>query len=166
MEEVPDHFAPYEPAALKRLMGRYASRENEIDQMLRAGVFVDLYAVVRHSIRASVESYSIKKLEPLHDFCRAAPLAEAGKILAKVQACLELNDSDGIQHEDSGFDWLLLDTKNTRQMKCRPFWRNCKRCRQVPRVQSFDRPSMIWFAHKTASRYRCSDLLVLLAVQA
>ena len=36
------HFAPYEPAALKRLMGRYAPREDELDQMLRAGVFVDL----------------------------------------------------------------------------------------------------------------------------
>ena len=46
-------------------MGRYATRENELDQMLRAGIFVDLYAVVRHSIRASVESYSIKQLEPL-----------------------------------------------------------------------------------------------------
>src|SRR5262249_20243588 len=43
------HYAPYEPAALKRLMGRYASRENEIDRMLRAGLFVDLYAVVRHA---------------------------------------------------------------------------------------------------------------------
>src|SRR5260370_42344074 len=31
------HFAPYEPAALKRLMGRYASREEEIDRMLQAG---------------------------------------------------------------------------------------------------------------------------------
>ena len=36
------HYAPYEPAALKRLMGRYATREDEIDRMLRAGVFVDL----------------------------------------------------------------------------------------------------------------------------
>ena len=104
LEKYPDlhiyHFAPYEPAALKRLMGRYASRENEIDRMLRAGVFVDLYAVIRHGIRASVESYSIKKLEPLYEFSRAAPLAEVGKILAKVQACLELNDSDGIEDED------------------------------------------------------------------
>jgi predicted RecB family nuclease len=30
------HFAPYEPAALKRLMGRYATRENEVDNLLRA----------------------------------------------------------------------------------------------------------------------------------
>lgn len=104
LEKYPDlhiyHFAPYEPAALKRLMGRFATRENEVDRMLRAGLFVDLYAVVRHGIRASVESYSIKKLEPLYEFIRVAPLAEAGKILAKVQACLELNDTEGVQNDD------------------------------------------------------------------
>jgi uncharacterized protein len=47
------HYAPYEPAALKRLMGRYATREEEIDRMLRAGLFVDLYQVVRRGLRAS-----------------------------------------------------------------------------------------------------------------
>lgn len=90
------HFAPYEPAALKRLMGRYATRENEIDRLLRAGVFVDLYAVVRHAIRASVESYSIKKLEPLYAFVRAQDLGEAGNTMAKTQACLELGDTSGV----------------------------------------------------------------------
>jgi predicted RecB family nuclease len=62
------HFAPYEPAAMKRLMGRYATPENEVDNLLRAEIFVNLFAVVRHGIRASVESYSIKKLEPLYSF--------------------------------------------------------------------------------------------------
>lgn len=94
------HFAPYEPTALKRLMGRYATRENEIDELLRAGVFVDLYAVVRHGIRASVESYSIKQLEPLYSFERSVSLPEAGKTLAKVQASLELGDIDGIKDGD------------------------------------------------------------------
>ena len=37
------HFGHYEPSALKRLMGRYATREEEIDELLRAGRFVDLY---------------------------------------------------------------------------------------------------------------------------
>jgi uncharacterized protein len=37
------HYAPYEPSALKRLMGRYATREDEIDRMLRGRLFVDLY---------------------------------------------------------------------------------------------------------------------------
>jgi uncharacterized protein len=94
------HFAPYEPAALKRLMGRYATREDEIDRLLRAGVFVDLFAVVRHSIRASVESYSIKKLEPLYAFKRSEDLSNAGKMLAKVQACLELGDISAITDTD------------------------------------------------------------------
>ena len=56
------HFAPYEPSAMKRLMSRYATREDEVDRMLRAGLFVDLYRVVRGAIRAGVESYSIKEL--------------------------------------------------------------------------------------------------------
>jgi uncharacterized protein len=94
------HYAPYEPAALKRLMGRYATRESEIDHLLRNGVFVDLYAVVRHGIRASVESYSIKKLEPLYNFERCAALADVGRIMAKVQACLELDDHAGIDDQD------------------------------------------------------------------
>ncbi|AMN39051.1 TM0106 family RecB-like putative nuclease [Rhodoplanes sp. Z2-YC6860] len=94
------HFAPYEPAALKRLMGRYATREDELDRLLRSIKFVDLYAVVRHGIRASVESYSIKKLEPLYQFKRQLPLSDAGKTLAKVQACLELGDFDAITEQD------------------------------------------------------------------
>ena len=94
------HFAPYEPAALKRLMGRYATREKEVDDILRAKLFVDLYAVIRHGIRASVESYSIKKLEPLYNYTREAALPEVGPIMAKVQACIELNDLDGISVED------------------------------------------------------------------
>ena len=71
------HYAPYETAALKRLMGRYATREEEIDQMLRAGLFVDLYQVVRRGVRASVESYSIKRLEPFYEFEREVPLSDA-----------------------------------------------------------------------------------------
>lgn len=94
------HYAPYEPSALKRLMGRYASRENEIDRMLRASLFVDLYAIARQSIRASVESYSIKNLEPFYDFQRHVPLAEVRSALSKLQASLELNDAAAIT-EDS-----------------------------------------------------------------
>ena len=57
------HYAPYEPTALKRLMGRYGTREEEVDDLLRRGVLVDLLRAVRQSLRASVESYSIKKME-------------------------------------------------------------------------------------------------------
>lgn len=94
------HYAPYEPAALKRLMGRYASRENEIDNFLRGEVLVDLYAVVRNAIRAGVESYSIKKLEPIYGFERKTGLPDANLALKSLQAGLELGDPASISEED------------------------------------------------------------------
>jgi predicted RecB family nuclease len=104
LKQYPDlhiyHFAPYEPAAMKRLMGRYASRENEVDNFLRAEIFVDLFSVVRHAIRASVESYSIKKLEPLYSFIRSVPLTDVGAVMARTQARLELADPSGIPEAD------------------------------------------------------------------
>ena len=93
------HFAPYEPSALKRLMGRYATKEEEIDRLLRAGVFVDLYHVVRHGVRASVESYSIKHLESFYCFDRDTKLPDANAALANLQANLELNDAPSISDE-------------------------------------------------------------------
>ena len=60
------HYAPYEVTALKRLVQRYGTRADELDRLLRDGVFVDLYGVVRRSVRVSQRSYSIKKLEPLY----------------------------------------------------------------------------------------------------
>jgi len=94
------HYASYEPAALKRLMGRYATREEELDRMLRAGLFVDLYAVVRHAIRAGVESYSIKQLEQFYGLKRSVELPDANRALARVQVCLELADTEGIRDEE------------------------------------------------------------------
>jgi uncharacterized protein len=93
------HYAPYEPSALKRLMGRYATREDEIDRMLRASLFVDLYTIARQSIRASVERYSIKNLEIFYDFNRSVPLVEVRRALAKLEARLELNDAAAITDE-------------------------------------------------------------------
>jgi uncharacterized protein len=83
------HYAPYEPTAFKRLAGRYASCVDELDALLRAHVFVDLYGVVRQSIRASVESYSIKRLEPLYGYTREVPLPVANRSLAAFAAWLE-----------------------------------------------------------------------------
>lgn len=93
------HYSPYEPAALKRLMGRYATREAELDRMLRAELFVDLYSVVKHAVRASVEHYSIKDLEPFYSFKREATLADARINLRAVECALELRDVDAITPE-------------------------------------------------------------------
>ncbi|WP_159501543.1 bifunctional RecB family nuclease/DEAD/DEAH box helicase [Microbacterium sp. 18062] len=60
------HYAPYEPTHLLAMAARYGTREAEIDRMLRDGLFVDLYPVVRRALRVGSRSYSIKKLEPLY----------------------------------------------------------------------------------------------------
>jgi uncharacterized protein len=56
------HYAPYEHAALTRLTGG-TPLEARFEALVAAGVFVDLYAVVRGALRVSTPSYSIKALE-------------------------------------------------------------------------------------------------------
>jgi uncharacterized protein len=88
------HYAPYEPTALKRLMGRHATREAEVDELLRGGILVDLFRAVRQGLRASVESYSIKKLEPIYGFTREIDLRDAGSSIVAFEQWLELGDTD------------------------------------------------------------------------
>ena len=90
------HFSPYEPAALKRLMGRYASREDAIDRLLRSERFVDLLAVTRQGLWASVERYSLKELEPFYHFQRQLDLPAAQASLRHLDAALELAAPDEI----------------------------------------------------------------------
>ena len=87
------HYASYEPAALKRLMGIHATREEEVDRLLRGGVFVDLYRVVQQGVRISVESYSIKKIEPLYMMERAGEIADAASSIVAYEQWLESGDA-------------------------------------------------------------------------
>jgi predicted RecB family nuclease len=60
------HYAAYEKTALLRLAGRHGVGEDEVDDLLRSGTLVDLYPIVRKSIRTGSESLSLKALEPLY----------------------------------------------------------------------------------------------------
>lgn len=83
------HYAPYEPSAFQRLMGRYATRENEIDALLRGERFVDLYRVVQQGLIAGVDRYSIKNLEDCYGFVRAVDLRVAGVNRRRLEVSLE-----------------------------------------------------------------------------
>jgi len=93
------HYAPYEETAFKRLMGRYATREAELDSMLRAGRFVDLYAIVRESLRAGIERYSIKNLEPLYGYVRDVELPEARRELGHLVYALAIGEIESLPAE-------------------------------------------------------------------
>ncbi len=70
-------------------MGRFATREDEVDELFQLGVFVDLYRVLRQGLRAGVESYSIKRLEPLIGFHRDVDLRDATEHLIAFEATLD-----------------------------------------------------------------------------
>src|SRR3984893_10848619 len=87
------HFGAYEPGTLKRLMGMYATREDEIDRLLRAGTLVDLHQAFKQGVRASVEEYSLKKLEAFYGFARKTPLDESRAAMRYVEHRLELDNA-------------------------------------------------------------------------
>ena len=93
------HYGAYETTAVKRLMSRYATREEEVDRLLRGRAFVDLHRVVRQGLRASVEGYSIKKLEPFYGFTRRVDLTAATRALVRFEAVLESGEADGTPNE-------------------------------------------------------------------
>lgn len=113
------HFAPYEPAALKRLMGRYATRQQELDELLRAQVFVDLHTVVRRSLIASVERYSIKELEQFFDYSREQDLHEASLSRRLIEYAIEANqfDANFEQHSQIVEDYNREDCESALRLR-------------------------------------------------
>ncbi len=97
------HYNHYEPTTvehlselhmaredvLRGLMGRFGTKEEEVDHLLRRSVFVDLYRVVRQGVRASVESYSLKRLEPFFGYEREVDLEELNRRIVELDMALD-----------------------------------------------------------------------------
>ena len=79
------HYASYERGRMGMLSTRHATREAEVDRMLRGDLFVDLYKVVRGGMRIGSHNYSIKKLEPLYALHREVPLQDAGSSIVAYE---------------------------------------------------------------------------------
>ncbi|MGC1240790.1 MAG: TM0106 family RecB-like putative nuclease, partial [Chryseosolibacter sp.] len=86
------HFAPYEPGAVKRLARVHAVLEGEVDTLLRAERFIDLHAVFKEALLASVERYSLKELEKFTKYTRKVDLRDAGMARKSAEYALELNE--------------------------------------------------------------------------
>ncbi|MEA2565224.1 MAG: hypothetical protein QOD49_401, partial [Actinomycetota bacterium] len=86
------HYAAYELNALRRLASQHATREDEVDRLLRGGVLVDLYRVVRQGVRVSAESYGLKSLEPLFMPRREGAITDGGSSIVEYERWLENRD--------------------------------------------------------------------------
>lgn len=80
------HYGHYEIAVLERLSTRFGSREQALDDMLRANVFVDLYDIVRNAILLGEPRYSIKNVEHLYRSRRDAGVANAADSVVQYDA--------------------------------------------------------------------------------
>jgi len=93
------HFASYEPVAIKRLAMFHSIYEEEVDQLARGRRFIDLYRVVKESMLASVETYSLKELEVFFGYIRRLELQKASRARKMVEVALERNDFGKLPEE-------------------------------------------------------------------
>jgi predicted RecB family nuclease len=120
------HYSHYETNALRRLMGKYGTCEQEVDDLLRNGVFVDLYRVVRQSVMIGEPSYSLKYVEHLYHGRREGDVASAGESIVFYQRWLIAQDGD--TPETSAIlkqirDYNEEDCRSTAELAC---WLRCR----------------------------------------
>ena len=118
LEQYPDahvyHYAAYEQTAVKRLMGKYATREDEVNELLRGGVFVDLYRVVLQSVQISTEGYGLKKIEALYMERDAGAVADGASSIVAYEGFLETCDPHVL---DEIADYNRDDCESTRLLR-------------------------------------------------
>jgi predicted RecB family nuclease len=129
------HYASYETTALRRLMGFYGTRERELDDLLRNRTFVDLFAVVRQTLRISQPSYSLKKLEPFYGLQRATGVQRGDDSIVMFESWLAggseeiLTDIEHYNADDCRSthllrEWLLRLRTEAERTRERPLgWR-------------------------------------------
>jgi len=121
------HYANYEIAALERLMGKYATRENAVDDLLRGQVFVDLYTVTRNGVAIGTTGYSLKDIEVLFAPKRTALVMDAASSTVEYNRWLASGESPDwrkspilqnirdYNREDCEFTWRLAEWLRDRQ---------------------------------------------------
>lgn len=111
------HYAPYEVTAMKRLMGKYGTREAEVDALLRNHVFIDLYRVVRQGMLIGAPSYSLKKIEKLYLPPREGDVQSAAASIVYYNQWLESGEPDTWEKSP-----ILKKIREYNQVDCDSTW--------------------------------------------
>ena len=83
------HYNHYEVTALKRLCQTHATREEELDQLLRREVFVDLLKVVREGMRIGRPGYGLKEVERYFMPARDTDVSDGGDSVVEFERWLD-----------------------------------------------------------------------------
>ena len=104
------HYASYEVTVLRRLSTAFASREEEVDALLRAEKFVDLFTVSRGAIRTSERNMSLKTLEHFFAPKREEEVTAAGESIVYYHHWRETGEQAFL---DSILAYNRVDCENT-----------------------------------------------------
>src|SRR6185369_3835734 len=102
--------------------------------------FVDLLSVVRQALRASVEHYSIKDLEPFYGLERGLPLRDAARARALFEQALEVGEPGAIGPETRRAIEFYNRDDCVSAMKLRD-WLEFLRTEQIARGVEIGRPA-------------------------
>ncbi len=111
------HYASYEVSAVSNLSLKYGTREAEVDDLLRSGVFVDLYKIVRQGFIIGTRSYSLKQIERLYLPPREEDVKSAGASVVEYQRWLDSGESG--RWEDSP---ILRGIRDYNRVDCESTW--------------------------------------------
>lgn len=87
------HYAPYEKNALRKLAQAHCTREDEVDDLLRGEVLVDLYAVVRQALVLSREHYGLKDVEHFYALERRTDVKKGDESIVMFERWLESGET-------------------------------------------------------------------------
>src|SRR5256885_6317011 len=112
----------------------YATREQEVDRLLRGRVLVDLYRVVRQSVQVGTESYSLKELEAVY---RGKGTTEIVDAAASIVAYEEWLDSRDQRKLDEILAYNADDCLSTAQLHD---WLEARRLEAIAKYGDIPRP--------------------------
>ena len=116
------HYASYERTHLLSIAARHGVGEEQIDDLLRGSVLVDLYPVVKRSLVIGSPSYSLKELEPLYmPGSRMGEVTNAGDSIVWFQQATELREAGEAAKADALFaqieEYNAYDVESTQRLR-------------------------------------------------
>ncbi|MCU1411893.1 MAG: family RecB-like putative nuclease [Rhodoglobus sp.] len=109
------HYASYERTHLLTISARHGVGEHIVDGLLRDNVLVDLYPLVKKTVRVGGRSYSIKKLEPLYmgEELRESEVANAAASIEQYDLAMRSEPAEQTRLLETIADYNRYDCVST-----------------------------------------------------
>lgn len=103
------HYAPYEVTAIRKISNRYNTKTEEIDELLRGNVFIDLFKIVKQGLLIGEPKYSLKNVEHLYRGKRQTDVASGSESVIFYE---KWRDAGGVENwcdNKNGYQAYLND---------------------------------------------------------